>query len=70
MAKRGVSPKYSQGVRSSDGAPIPPSVSFFHLTEGSIAPALWKNEKFGPDFLFRRHDYHVEASGGTQRGYV
>jgi len=44
MAKHGVSPKCSQGVQSSDGALIPPSVSFFHLTEGSVVPALWKNE--------------------------
>ena len=24
----------------------------------------FRKQDFGPDFLLRRHDYHVEASGG------
>ena len=44
MAERGVPPESSHGVLSSDGAPIPPCVSFFQLSERSVIPALWKNE--------------------------
>jgi AraC family transcriptional regulator len=42
MAKRAASSTAS--IRSSDGALIPPTVSFFQLSEGSVVPGLWKNE--------------------------
>jgi AraC family transcriptional regulator len=42
MAKRAASSTAS--IRSSDGALIPPSVSFFQLSESSVVPGLWKNE--------------------------
>ena len=48
-----------------------PSTSSSHSGKGSFAFSLLEppfpyqqDFYFGPDFLLRRHDYHVEASGG------